>query len=88
MGNASGALRIRIKMDIPTFPPLQVSYATLADDGTVITVPTDGPVTVPVLQPGLRDAFRSLLGRHQLRIRSEIRLYSSPTTWKRLKRSR
>ena len=75
-------------MDIPTFPALEVSYATLADDGTVVTVPPDGTVGLPVLQPGLRDAFRSLLGNHHLRIRSEIRLYSSPTTWKRLKRSR
>ena len=75
-------------MDIPTFPVLDVSYTTLADDGTVVTVSPDGPATVPVLQPGLRDAFRSLLGKHHLRVRSEIRLYSSPTTWKRLKRSR
>lgn len=75
-------------MHIPSFPALPISYTTLADDGTVVTVPPDGPVIVPVLQPGLRDAFRSLLGRHHLQIRSEIRLYTSPTTWKRLKRSR
>ena len=75
-------------MGTHTFPVLDVPYATLTNDGTVVTVSPDGTVGFPVLQPGLRDAFRSLLGKHHLRIRSEIRLYSSPTTWKRLKRSR